>query len=146
MLSDWLANLQLLAGRAGRAGRAQPWWDASATTGEGGSACGVAAMGVPLLGSDHPARVHPGFKRYLDDLLVPPLRPTLTRSPSPSTPSPSPSPQAQTATTQHTAEPAAPPPPRPSRHSQAQSPRAQLHAPVHPRAGAAPALRVRRAP
>ena len=66
MLSDWLANLQLLAGRAGRA---QPWWDASATTGEGGSACGVAAMGVPLLGSDHPARVHPGFKRYLDDLL-----------------------------------------------------------------------------
>ena len=57
MLSDWLANLQLLAGRAGRA---QPWWDASATTGEGGSACGVAAMGVPLVGSDHPARVHPG--------------------------------------------------------------------------------------
>ena len=81
MLSDWLANLQLLAGRAGRA---QPWWDASATTGEGGSACGVAAMGVPLVGSDHPARVHPGFKRYLDDLLVPPPRPTLTRSPSPS--------------------------------------------------------------
>jgi hypothetical protein len=76
VLSDWRANLQLLAGRAGRA---PPWRDASAATDEGGSGGGVAAMGVPLLGSDHPARVHPGVKRYLDDLLVPPLR----RAPSP---------------------------------------------------------------
>ena len=86
VLSDWLANLQLLAGRAERA---RPWWDASATDNESGSGGGVAAMGVPLLGSDHPARIHPGFKRYLDDLLVPPLRRTLTHKPL----APSPKPQ-----------------------------------------------------